>query len=260
MNQRNPIVYHDHPLTQKNVDHVRDLYSTKEPIFLLSFMFLQTDLLSWSKNSGWCYSERTQCWSTISTSLIHNVASEEEPEQALTQVLNLIFQLGNAEGLENLSNGSSVICSLCCTAIEFCGISIGKKELMVDGFLANLGVGIVSRCRSSLLATGFRVLSRTGFPLVAFWFQEWSIPWQGVDDESITARGLPKNVSLRTKQNSMYQIADFGRGSASQKDLEQLPVDREREIIFPLQIGSTSWNSLESLILFNFPTTPVFVK
>ena len=38
---------------------------------------------------------------------------------------------------------------------------------MVDGFFANLGVGIVSRFRSSHLATGFLVLSRTGFPPVA---------------------------------------------------------------------------------------------
>ena len=37
-----------------------------------------------------------------------------------------------------------------------------RKNFMVDGFLANLGVGIFSRCRSSLLATSFPVLSRTG--------------------------------------------------------------------------------------------------
>ena len=37
---------------------------------------------------------------------------------------------------------------------------------MVDGFLANLGVGTVSRFRSSFLATGFPVLSRNGFPPV----------------------------------------------------------------------------------------------
>ena len=30
----------------------------------------------------------------------------------------------------------------------------------------------------------------------------------------------------------MFQVADFGRGSASHKDLEQLPVDWERGIIF----------------------------
>ena len=42
-----------------------------------------------------------------------------------------------------------------------------RKELMVDGFLANLGVEIVSRIRSSFLATSFPVPSRTGCPPVA---------------------------------------------------------------------------------------------
>ena len=32
--------------------------------------------------------------------------------------------------------------------------------------------------------------------------------------------------------NSMYQVANSGRGSAYHKDLEQLPVDWERGIIF----------------------------
>ena len=32
--------------------------------------------------------------------------------------------------------------------------------------------------------------------------------------------------------NSMYQVANFGRGSAVHQDLEQLPVDWERGIIF----------------------------
>ena len=39
---------------------------------------------------------------------------------------------------------------------------------MVDGLLANLGVGIVLRFRSSLQATGFAVLSRTEFRLLHF--------------------------------------------------------------------------------------------
>ena len=37
------------------------------------------------------------------TSLIHSVASEGELEQALTWVLNLIFQHENVEGVGNLS-------------------------------------------------------------------------------------------------------------------------------------------------------------
>ena len=43
---------------------------------------------------------------------------------------------------------------------------------MVDGFLANLGVGKVSRFRSSLLATGLAVLRRTESSNVAFRLQE----------------------------------------------------------------------------------------
>ena len=42
--------------------------------------------------------------STISTSLIHNIAFEGEPEQALTWALNLIFQHENVDGVVNLSN------------------------------------------------------------------------------------------------------------------------------------------------------------
>ena len=38
---------------------------------------------------------------------------------------------------------------------------------MVDSLLTHFGVGIVSRFLSSLLATSFPVLSRTGFPPVA---------------------------------------------------------------------------------------------
>ena len=42
--------------------------------------------------------------STISTSLIHNIASEEKSEQELTCVLNFTFQDINDDGVENLSN------------------------------------------------------------------------------------------------------------------------------------------------------------
>ena len=42
--------------------------------------------------------------STISTSLIHNTASEGELQQALTFVVNLIFPHENVGGVGNLSN------------------------------------------------------------------------------------------------------------------------------------------------------------
>ena len=37
---------------------------------------------------------------------------------------------------------------------------------------------------------------------------------------------------LVSRTNSMYQVAGFGRGSTKINDLERLPADWEREIIF----------------------------
>ena len=42
------------------VDHVSDLSSAKGPIFFLSFLFLETDLLLWSGNFERSYSEQKQ--------------------------------------------------------------------------------------------------------------------------------------------------------------------------------------------------------
>ena len=60
------------------------------------------------------------------------------------------------------------------SAMQFCGYdpSAGKKEFMVDGFLANLGVGVLSLFCSSLPATGFPALSPTEFPPEALGFRE----------------------------------------------------------------------------------------
>ena len=108
------------------MDHVSDLSSAKESILFSSFHFLQTELflkrVFWmilfsaeailaSSNSksgpGVPLIERedlrSSTDSTISTSLIHNIASEGEREQALTCVLNLIFQHENVEDAGNLS-------------------------------------------------------------------------------------------------------------------------------------------------------------
>ena len=91
--------------------------------------------------------------STISTSLIHNMTSDKKSEQVVAWFLNRIFQHKNVESVGNLSNYSSDICCLCCPTLEFCGILTGENELMVDGLLANVGIGIVPLIRSSSLAT-----------------------------------------------------------------------------------------------------------
>ena len=106
--------------------------------------------------------------STISTSLIRNIASEGKSEHELTRVWNLIFQHGNVEGVGIISNWSSEICSLCWSAKEFCGISAGSEEFMVDGLPVNIGIGIVLPIRSSLLTTGLLYFSALGFHLFHF--------------------------------------------------------------------------------------------
>ena len=81
--------------------------------------------------------------STTSTSLTHNIASDWKSEQVVNWFLNRIYQTKNDCGLGNLSNCSSDICGLRCPHKEFFGNSTGVNELMVDGRLAKVGIGIV---------------------------------------------------------------------------------------------------------------------
>ena len=62
--------------------------------------------------------------------------------------------------------------SLCCTTIEFRGISADRKEFMVDCFLADIGIGVVRPLCSSPLATSRFVLICIGVELVALGFVE----------------------------------------------------------------------------------------
>ena len=150
------------------VDHVSDLSSSKK-LFLQSDLLLEVwildDLVQSRSHSRIKHLKileiltsidhedfNSATESNISTSLTHNVASKGKSEQELTWVFNLIFQYENDEGVENQMNWSSDICSLCFTAIELCGISAGRKEFMVDGLLADIGIGpksfFTSRVRS----------------------------------------------------------------------------------------------------------------
>ena len=100
--------------------------------------------------------------STISTSLIHNRASGRKSVQVVTWFVNLTFQHKNVAGVRNLSNWSSDICCLCCPTMEFCGISTGNVELMVDGLLANVGIGIVRSSQSRLELVRVQVVTMSG--------------------------------------------------------------------------------------------------
>ena len=142
-----------------DVDHESDLSSSWKPVLSLGFLFLQTGLFFWSGNS---YSHFVQAFqnfasdiskfvkffpsidredfnssneSTISDSLIHNKASDGKSEQVVTwcfESFSPIYE--NVEDAVNLCICCSDICCLC----------TGNVEVMVDGLLANLGIGIVS--------------------------------------------------------------------------------------------------------------------
>ena len=111
------------------------------------------------------------------------------------------------------------------------GISAGKKEFMVDGLPADIGIGVVLQLRSSLLATSLPVLTCTGIPPVAL----CSYSEEFLDKVSVMNRLLLVDCqkSFPTSQsNSVYQIAGFGRGSTWIDDLERLLADWERETNF----------------------------
>ena len=81
----------------------------------------------------------------VSISLIHNIASDGKLEQVVTQHRN-------EEDVGNLSNCNSDICCLCCPTMEFSWTSTSINELMVDGLLANVGIGsVLLFCSSSLV-------------------------------------------------------------------------------------------------------------
>ena len=71
----------------------------------------------------------------------------------------------------------------CCTAMEFCGISAGKKEFMVDGLPAVIGIGVAPPSRSSPLATGLPAVTCTGIAPVALLMRcvmnrTWNVDYQ----------------------------------------------------------------------------------
>ena len=72
---------------------------------------------------------------------------------------------------------------------------------------------------------------------------------------------ISKHVSPVSQTNFMCQIAGLGRGSRQIENLERLPVDWEREIIFHFKSIlhlRTLWT--HSYIIHSFLATPVFVK
>ena len=82
---------------------------------------------------------------------------------------------------------------------------------MVDGFLANLGVGIVSLFLSSHLVTGFPVLSRTGFRLQLTAFTLFSVSiWPS--NSSSSRSDIMRSVSSGFRERLLAELhVGYGR-------------------------------------------------
>ena len=70
--------------------------------------------------------------STISTSVIHDMAADGKSEPFETCVLNRVFHTENDDRSGNWSNCNSDNCCLCCPITEFCHNSTGIVELVVN--------------------------------------------------------------------------------------------------------------------------------
>ena len=102
------------------VDQVSDLPSGRV-LWMIRFSAEAIFASSTSKSGVWIplieHEEiKSSTESTISTSLIHSIASVGNCEQVHNSVLSLIFQQANVAGVGNLSKWRSEICSRCCSA------------------------------------------------------------------------------------------------------------------------------------------------
>ena len=167
--------------------------------------------------------------SFIVTSWIHNIASIGKSEQVVTWFLNLIFQHENDGGVGNFSNCSSDICFLCCPTIEFCGMSTSIDELMFDGLVANVGIGIVPLFCSSSLAKEVLVPVACGTDPVSLLV---SYNGEFLDDDFGTDQKYKIDYQKRFLVIQMYQMANVCRGSSWNGNLESLVTDWERKTNF----------------------------
>ena len=122
---------------------------------------------------------------------------------------------------------------------EFWEISAGKKELIVDGLLSDIGIVVVLPLRSSNLATGLPVLLCTGIPPVALWLVEWRIPWR----VSVMNRTLDVDCQKRFPVHMLRSRLNTDRGLGT----TAIWLGTRENV--PLWFDSISWKSPESITL-----------
>ena len=183
-----------HPASQNSWNRSRRFNSSNESTISTSWWHYMPPSVNWNKHllGSWCFFPTWKSWKCGNVFKLEVPRSEVFVDQPDTSVSSTH--------------------------------SAGRREFLIDGLLANLGVGIVSLLCSWHLTTGLPVLGCIESPIVALGFQEWNIPQEGVDTQSIGAGGLAKRFPM-CQASSMHQVAGFGRGSADHEDLERLLVD-----------------------------------
>ena len=152
------------------VDQVSNLSAAKETVLLLG-LFVPPDWFFFSsENCGWFCSAlkqsshqvlqnsaskylvlmmkifKSSTESTISTSLIHSIASVGNCEQIHTSVLNLIFQQANVADVGSLSKWRSEICSRCWSAPQLFEESLSLGMTEISGWRSRLASLILNWC------------------------------------------------------------------------------------------------------------------
>ena len=193
------------------VDHVSDLSSTKKPILFLSLPVPPDWPSSWSRNSGWSYSKQKQIsrpafkipeiftlnWSrrlkfhTLNwpSPLLWSIAlpPRENRNQKLPGFWFFIFQHETLKVLGIYRTEAPIFAIFAVHPKNSVEFPLVRKNSWWTAFLQTSA--LVS-CSQFVLHLS-RHVSLYLTALAALGVVEWRIPWWGVCDASIIARGLP---------------------------------------------------------------------
>ena len=208
--------------------------SAKESIFFLSFLVLKTDLFL----EVGILDDLVQCWSNPRIQHLKNSGNEYTLE--LSAMISFIHWIDHLHLFDPLH---------CLRVWTGTGTYLGFESYLPTSWkrwrCGNF-VKVKLRDLKCLLINHVSILFFTSScrsPSVALRFQEWSIPVQGVDDESNGARGLSKTFPdvprmFHVSGRRLWSTFSIPRG------LETTAGWLGTWDNFALHIDSTSWNSL----------------
>ena len=178
--------------------------------------------------------------STISTSLIHCIASVRNCEQVHTSVLNLIFQQANVAGVGNLLKWRAEICSRCWSATES-----SENQPSLETWLASL---IPRWCLAFTHHMRWSVFWRIRDPWIQFlrtrcwWISIWICKKTFPDIPCVSQMLGGPSLRLGTPNKRLSIPSGIGWGEKN--------TGRMVTWECPLRTGSASLKPLESFIQF----------